>query len=102
RCEVLITFMYEEINRFLDADYTNKVAQYNALFGTSEWNAITQTARNPRERRDQLHNLYQNQLRQVAGVRYIRSFCMRNKRNITDYFLFFSTNNLLGMKRMTD
>ncbi len=102
RCEVLVTFMYEEINRFLEADYTNKVAQYDALFGTSEWRTITQTARNPRERHDQLHNLYQNQLRQVAGIGYIRSFCMWNKRNITDYFLFFGTNNPLGMKRMKE
>ncbi len=102
RCEVLITFMYEEINRFLDADYTNKVAQYDALFGTTEWNTITKTARTPRERRDRLHDLYQDQLRQVAGIRYIRSFCMRNKRNITDYFLFFGTNNSLGMKRMKE
>jgi three-Cys-motif partner protein len=102
KCEVLITFMYEEINRFLDADYTNKAAQYNALFGTTEWNAITKTARTPRERRDRLHNLYQDQLRQVADIRYIRSFCMRNRHNNIDYFLFFGTKNLLGMKRMKE
>jgi len=102
RCEVLITFMYEEINRFLGADYTNKIDQYDALFGTSEWNIITQTARTPQERSNRLHNLYRDQLRQVANVRYIRSFCMRNKRNTRDYFLFFGTNNLLGMKRMKE
>lgn len=102
KCEILITFMYEEINRFLDANYTNKVAQYDALFGTTQWNTITKTARTPQERRNQLHDLYQNQLRQVAGIRFIRSFCMRNKRNTTDYFLFFGTNNLLGMKRMKE
>ena len=102
KCEVLITFMYEEINRFLTADYTNKEAQYDALFGTSEWRLLAQTAGTVRERRDRLHNLYQNQLMQVAGIRYIRSFCMRNKRNTTDYFLFFGTNNSLGMKRMKE
>jgi len=31
-CEVLITFMYEEINRFLTADYRTKEYQYDALF----------------------------------------------------------------------
>ena len=102
KCEVLITFMYEEINRFLTADYTNKEAQYDALFGTSEWRRIAQAAVNVRERRDRLHNLYQDQLRQVADIRYIRSFCMRNRRNTIDYFLFFGTNNLLGMKRMKE
>ncbi len=100
KCEVLITFMYEEINRFLDADYTNKAAQYDALFGTKEWRTITQTAATSQERRNKLHNLYQDRLKQVAGVRYVRSFCMRNQHNATDYFLFFGTNNLRGMEKM--
>ncbi|MGB8348363.1 MAG: three-Cys-motif partner protein TcmP [Ktedonobacteraceae bacterium] len=100
RCEVLITFMYEEINRFLTADYTNKASQYDGLFGTSKWRTIAQTALTPRERRDQLHNLYQDQLKQIAGIRYIRSFCMRNKHNNIDYFLFFGTNSLKGMEKM--
>lgn len=102
KCEVLITFMYEEINRFLGADYTNKVTQYNGLFGTTEWQDIAQTAITPRDRRDKLHNLYQDQLKQIAGIRYIRSFCMWNKHNSADYFLFFGTNNLLGMKKMKE
>ena len=102
RCEVLITFMYEEINRFLTAEYSTKETQYDALFGTQEWRRIAQRAVTAQDRRDQLHNLYQDQLRQVAGIRYIRSFCMRNKRNRTDYFLFFGTNNQLGMKRMKE
>ena len=99
-CEVLITFMYEEINRFLDADYTNKAAQYDALFGTTEWRTITQSAATSQERRNKLHNLYQNRLKQVAGVHYVRSFCMRNQHNATDYFLFFGTNSLRGMEKM--
>ncbi len=100
KCEVLITFMYEEINRFLDADYTHKMAQYDGLFGTTAWNAITRTARTSEERSVKLHNLYRDQLSKVARIRYIRSFCMRNKHNARDYFLFFGTNNLLGMRRM--
>lgn len=100
KCEVLITFMYEEINRFLDADYTHKEAQYDALFGTSTWRTITQSTLMPQERRDKLQSLYQNQLQQVAEIRYIRSFCMRNQHNATDYFLFFGTNSLRGMEKM--
>jgi three-Cys-motif partner protein len=102
KCEVLITFMYEEINRFLDADYTNKIAQYDALFGTTEWNTIAQRAGTSEDRSIKLHNLYQDQLKRVANVRYVRSFCMRNKHNSRDYFLFFGTKNLLGMKRMKE
>lgn len=100
KCEVLITFMYEEINRFLTADYTGKEGQYTALFGTSEWQYITNRARDSHSRRDGLHNLYQEQLKTQANARYVRSFCMRNRNNATDYYLFFATNSLLGMEKM--
>lgn len=100
KCEVLITFMYEEINRFLTADYTGKEDQYTALFGTPEWQQIANIAREARVRRDSLHNLYQEQLKNQANARYVRSFCMRNRNNATDYYLFFATNSLLGMEKM--
>lgn len=100
KCEVLITFMYEEINRFLKADYTGKEDQYTALFGTSEWQQIANTAREAHTRRNGLHNLYQGQLKNQANARYVRSFCMRNRNNSTDYYLFFATNSLLGMEKM--
>ena len=83
-----------------NADYTNKAAQYDTLFGTTEWRTITQTAATSQERRNKLHNLYQDRLKQAADVRYVRSFCMRNQHNATDYFLFFGTNNLRGMEKM--
>lgn len=102
-CEVLITFMYEEINRFLTTDYTNKADQYDALFGTSDWKEIARDLSkrgNAKERMIKLHDLYQNQLKTVANARYVRSFRMRNKHNATDYFLFFATNSLVGMDKM--
>jgi three-Cys-motif partner protein len=101
-CEVLITFMYEEINRFLTADYTNKERQYDALFGTQEWRRIASQTLDSTERRRQLHDLYHDQLSSVGGARYVRSFRMRNKKNATDYFLFFGTNNLKGLDKMKE
>ncbi len=102
RCEVLITFMYEEINRFLFTNYTNKISQYDALFGTSDWSKIAQSAltTTASERMIELHDLYQQQLNSAAGAKYVRSFCMKNKQNSTDYFLFFATNSLTGMDKM--
>jgi three-Cys-motif partner protein len=106
-CEVLINFMYEEINRFLTADYTNKAEQYDALFGSSDWKKIAQDTSNvkktketAKERMISLHDLYQEQLKTIAGARYVRSFRMKNKHNATDYFLFFATNSLRGMDKM--
>jgi three-Cys-motif partner protein len=102
RCEVLITFMYEEINRFLTAGYTGKESQYNTLFGTSAWQTIADTVMDTHDRKTRLHDLYQEQLKTQAKARYVRSFCMKNRHNATDYYLFFATNNLLGMKKMKE
>ncbi|WP_376797454.1 three-Cys-motif partner protein TcmP [Thermogemmatispora sp.] len=100
RCEVLITFMYEEIDRFLKRNCQAQSVHYDQLFGTSEWRTIALDCQDARTRQQQLHNLYRQQLLSVAGARYVRSFCMLNKRNKTDYFLFFATRHRLGMKNM--
>jgi hypothetical protein len=102
KSEVLITFMYEEINRFLTANYSTKEQQYTELFGTSAWKDIAQTATSSRDRQRLLHDLYRDQLISVAGTKYVRSFRMLNKNNATDYFLFFGTQHLRGLKKMKE
>jgi three-Cys-motif partner protein len=99
-CEVLITFMAEEVNRFLDVDYRTKEQQYDDLFGTDEWRHITQETTNPTDRMRRQHDLYHRQLLNVGKARYARSFRMRNKHNATDYFLFFATNSQKGLLEM--
>ncbi len=99
-CEVLITFMAEEINRFLDVDYRTKELHYDALFGTDQWRQITKETAKSAERMSRQHDLYRHQLLNVSKARYVRSFRMRNNHNSTDYFLFFATNNLRGLQEM--
>lgn len=98
-CEVLITFMFEEINRFLSQG--QQPANFDDLFGCREWRDGIHI-KLPRERIKFLHDLYQKQLRQAAGAEFVRSFAMRNERNTTDYFLFFATNNELGLRKMKE
>ncbi|GHO49146.1 three-Cys-motif partner protein TcmP [Ktedonospora formicarum] len=102
RSEVLVTVMTEEINRFLNVDYQTKEQHYDKLFGTSAWRPISSSTStmDPYERMQQLHDLYRNQLLTVAGVKYVRSFRMRNKHNATDYFLFFGTSSIKGLTEM--
>ncbi len=101
-CEILSTFMYEEINRFLTADYSTKIEHYDELFGTREWNQITMQAETADGREQLTCDLYTKQLRAVAQIRYVRSFQMINQQNTTDYFLFFGTNNRKGLEKMKD
>jgi len=97
RSEILVTFMYEEINRFLA--HPEQPQNYDALFGTDEWRKAIDM-KQPEERRRFLHDLYLGQLRKLA--KYVRSFEMLNKGNRTDYFLFFATNGLLGLEKMKE
>ena len=97
RCEVLITFMYEAINRFLD--HLEFPGTYDALFGTNKWREVI-SEKNPSERRRRIHDIYRSQLEATAGIKYVRSFEMIDSGNRTEYFLFFGSNDLTGLKKM--
>ena len=98
-CEVLVNFMYEEINRFLG--HPDQKKNFDVLFGTQDWQEGVDIA-DPNERKRFLHDLYQRQLRDRAGAKYVRSFEMRNNRDRVDYYLFYATNNILGLSKMKD
>jgi three-Cys-motif partner protein len=96
-CEVFVNFMYEEINRFIG--HPDQVANFSDFFGTEGWKHCVGTA-DPRARNRCLHDLYLQQLQKHA--RYVRSFEMSNARDVTDYYLFYATNELLGLKKMKE
>jgi three-Cys-motif partner protein len=98
-CEVLITFMYEEINRFLALPEQQQ--NFDDFFGTPEWRDSLRIV-SPSERNRYLHDLYVEQLRSTAGAKFVRSFLMRNHRDVVDYYLFFATNSVRGLQRMKE
>jgi len=99
KCEVLITFMYEEINRFI-AD-KRLWDGLNETFGTNKWQLVISES-DSQKREILLHNIYMEQLIQEANIKFVHSFKMTNKINKTDYFLFFGTNNIVGLKKMKE
>src|SRR4029077_14828127 len=96
-CEVFVNFMYEEINRFIG--HPDQVANFNSFFGTEAWKSCA-SASDPRVRNRCLHDLYLRQLH--TGATHVRSFEMSNARDVTDYYLFYATNELLGLKKMKE
>jgi hypothetical protein len=58
-CEVFVTFMYEEINRFLD--HKDQVSNFNSLFGGEAWQAC-RSLQSPNERRRCLHSSHPSRL----------------------------------------
>lgn len=98
-CECFITFMYEEINRFLGIPDLER--RYDDLFGTPDWREITKE-QDASVRRVRIADLYRKQLLTKAGFRYVREFQMINDRNRTKYFLYFGTNHEQGLSHMKE
>lgn len=100
-CEVLVTFMYEEINRFIA--HPDQADNFDRLFGCGNWREAIGLAA-PAARRRFLHDLYLAQLQSDDGAAasFVRSFEMRNDSDVTDYFLFYATNSLLGLRKMKE
>lgn len=99
-CEVLINFMYEEVNRFVMLPGNGK--NINALFGEdNEWKKIN-NIEDTNKRYIFLSNLYKRRLEEECGTCYIRTFDMINKFNKNDYILFFCTKNKLGLTKMKE
>ena len=96
--EILVNFMFEEINRFIN--HPEQGQNFDDLFGCAAWRPAYEMS--GRTRKKFIHDLYRDQLRTAAGARYVRSFEMRNERNVSDYFLYFASNNLLGLAKMKE
>lgn len=98
-CEVLITFMYEEVNRFIG--FPDQEKNFDKFFGCRDWREGIELS-GPQRRNRFLHDLYLRQLRDAAGVQHVRSFQMRNDKDVTDYYLFYGTNSIRGLQRMKE
>jgi hypothetical protein len=97
RCEVLVNFMYEEVNRFISRE--EHAENFDQLFGTTEWRNV-RSILEPSRRRKAIHDIYLKQLK--TCTEHVHSFEMLNRGNSTDYFLFFATNSLRGLEKMKE
>ena len=97
RCEVLITFMVDAVNRFLEHPEESIVAHIVSAFGTKKCISI---AKGGGDRVAQLRTLYQEQLESAA--RFVRYFEMRDRPNHAEYLLFFATNHRMGHVKMKE
>jgi three-Cys-motif partner protein len=98
-CEVFVNFMYEEINRFIN--HPDQISNFNEFFGTDSWKQCGNEIA-PYKRNRCLHDLYLKQLHTAATARYVRSFEMSNSHDVVDYYLFYATNEFLGLNKMKE
>ena len=98
KCEVLITFMSNFVNRFSDE---LREEALDELFGTEKWKEVKEIS-DPNARKDFLLNLYVSQLKKLGGVRYVRTFEMIGKHNQTLYYLVYGTKHWKGLEVMKE
>lgn len=97
KCEALIYFPVDSINRWLEHP-DGKVKQHICdLLGVNDLQSVMVS---PHNRVQNLRMLYQGQLSTVA--RFVRYFEMRNNVDRTLYYLFFASNHALGHKKMKE
>lgn len=101
KCECLISFMYESINRFLSHPDPGIQSLMDELFGTDRWREIADIV-DPAVRKDRLLQLYTSQLKAAASLSHARIFEMINEGNRTEYFLIFGTKSDLGLSKMKE
>lgn len=98
KCEVMITFMVGFVRRFTD-ELRERVL--NELYATEEWKKVRDIS-DPERRERFLLNLYEKQLREVGGARYVRSFGMIGVHNQPIYYLVYGTKHLRGLEVMKE
>ena len=103
KCELLVNFMYDSVNRFVTDKRSSIARNFAELFGTKE-EEYTAVAELDREKRKKfLHGLYISQLKKVVGFRFVKSFEMVDRdRGRTVYFLIFGTKSIKGLEVMKD
>ncbi len=99
KCECLITFMYESVNRFLDHEDPKIQEHMLALFATDEARALALIT-DPHERFTSITGLYEKRLKEVAGFQHVWTFSMINESNHIQYVLCFGTNSEKGLSVM--
>jgi three-Cys-motif partner protein len=97
RCEALITFQADAMNRFLDHPSGQVRGHIVEAFGTEEAISIADT---PGDRVAALRELYQRQL--LTAAKFVRFFEMRDRNDRVQYLLFFASNHRLGHLKMKE
>lgn len=96
--EILLSFMYEPLNRFLTHPKESIQLHVTNLLGTEQWRTIDLH----KERERQICQIYRRQLCTVGNASYVCMFRLKHKRNGASYFLVFCTHRRESIERMKD
>lgn len=98
KCEVVFSFMYNSLNRWITHPKDSIHVSLRDLFGTDEYEAAGHL--HGEERREFLHELYKRRLVEQGKFKYALDFEMRNLAGKNVYSLIFATRHLSGLRAM--
>jgi len=97
--EVVINFMYDFINRFLNSHDPATEASIDRFFGTDAWRRLRQSA----ERETDIINLYTEQVRAAGKFAYVTSTRILKPLHERAYFhLIYATRSPKGIEKFRD
>lgn len=100
RGEVLINFMMNYINRFIEADNTQE--SFHELFGTSDFREKIQGLEG-QERQDAIVLEYSRNVKMVGGFEYVRSAIILHPEKDRSHFnLIYATRSAKGVEAFKD
>jgi three-Cys-motif partner protein len=95
RGEVIINFMYDHINRFLNSNDPKIEAQLDALFGTDKWKVLRDVTE---DREYAIIEFYRDQIRLVGGFPFVTSTrILKPTQDRAYYHLVYATRNHKGI-----
>ena len=97
--EVLINFMFDHINRFLQDPRSEITASFDELFGGPGWGSSVQAVQHDQRREDAVVKLYRERMRATGGFRHITS--TRILKPVADrsyFYLIYGTRHLKGLQ----
>jgi three-Cys-motif partner protein len=96
RCEVLINFMFDHINRFLEDPRPETAATFDELFGGPGWEAALNESG---DREQSIVDLYCERLRKAGEFAYVTSTKILKPTVDRSYFyLVYGTRHIKGLK----
>lgn len=97
--EVMVNFMYDFINRFINYPDPANEGSLDTFFGTSNWRDIRSAA----DREEASITLYKEQLRTTGAYRYVTSTRILKPLSNRAYFhLAYATRNPKGIRKFRD
>jgi three-Cys-motif partner protein len=97
--EVMVNFMYDFINRFINYPDSTNEQSLDRFFGTTHWRDI----RNTTDREDASVDLYKEQLRATGAHTYVTSTGILKPLHNRAYFhLIYATRNPKGILKFRD